>query len=213
MGLSILAGRDRISLENGFDLRLLSALEVLQARREAAELTGEDRERALCSNACLLARALERSEDGRPVFDSGRAVLAGLTVDEIAALAGRWSVFSRESGPGLDLSREELEGVKRDLSGDPGERLRWRVLRQFHALPSEERARSMKERDYLWCLANTLLDREEALGRLCPSCRSRALEERCPVCGKAEAEWGEGADNAAFDPGRFEELRGGGGGD
>lgn len=213
MGLSILAGQDRISLENGFDLRLLSALEVLQARREAAELTGEDRERALCSNACLLARALERSEDSRPVFDSGRAVLAGLTVEEIAALAGRWSMFSRESGPGLDLSREELEGVKRDLSGDPGERLRWRVLRQFHALPSEGRARSMKERDYLWCLANTLLDREETLGRLCPSCRTGALEERCPVCGKAEAEWGEGADNAAFDPGRFEKLRGGGGAD
>ncbi len=213
MGLSILAGQDRISLENGFDLRLLSALEVLQARREAAELTGEDRERALCSNACLLARALERSEDRRPVFDSGRAVLAGLTVEEIAALAGRWSMFSRESGPGLDLSREELEGVKRDLSGDPGERLRWRVLRQFHALPSEGRARSMKERDYLWCLANTLLDREETLGRLCPSCRTGALEERCPVCGKAEAEWGEGADNAAFDPGRFEKLRGGGGAD
>ncbi len=213
MGLSILAGQDRISLENGFDLRLLSALEVLQARREAAELTGEDRERALCSNACLLARALERSEDRRPVFDSGRAVLAGLTVEEIAALAGRWSMFSRESGPGLDLSREELEGVKRDLSGDPGERLRWRVLRQFHALPSEGRARSMKERDYLWCLANTLLDREETLGRLCPSCRTGALEERCPVCGKAEAEWGEGADNAAFDPDRFEKLRGGGGAD
>ena len=208
-----MAGQDRISLENGFDLRLLSALEVLQARREAAELTGEDRERALCSNACLLARALERSEDRRPVFDSGRAVLAGLTVEEIAALAGRWSMFSRESGPGLDLSREELEGVKRDLSGDPGERLRWRVLRQFHALPSEGRARSMKERDYLWCLANTLLDREETLGRLCPSCRTGALEERCPVCGKAEAEWGEGADNAAFDPGRFEKLRGGGGAD
>ena len=40
MGRSILAGRDRMSLENGFDLRLLSALEVLQARREADELAG-----------------------------------------------------------------------------------------------------------------------------------------------------------------------------
>ena len=36
MEYSILAGRDRISLNNGMDLRLLSALEVLQARREAA---------------------------------------------------------------------------------------------------------------------------------------------------------------------------------
>ena len=47
MGRSILAGRDRMSLENGFDLRLLSALEVLQARREAEELAGDGRERAL----------------------------------------------------------------------------------------------------------------------------------------------------------------------
>ena len=37
MGGSILAGRDRVSLDNGMELRLLSALEVLQARREAAE--------------------------------------------------------------------------------------------------------------------------------------------------------------------------------
>jgi len=211
VGLSILAGRDRICLENGFDLRLLSALEVLQARREAAELSGEDRERALCSNACLLARALERTEDGQPVFDSGRAVLAGLTVEEIAALAARWSAFSRESGPGLDLSQGELECVKENLAGDPGERLRWRVLRQFHALPTEKRSRDMKERDYLWCLANTLLDREEELDRLCPGCRVRALEERCPVCGRPAAEWGEGTANASFDQDRFEELRGGGG--
>ena len=83
MEYSILAGRDRISLNNGMDLRLLSALEVLQARREAAELAGEERERALCSNACLLARALEHSEDHSPVFSGGREVLSGLTVEEI----------------------------------------------------------------------------------------------------------------------------------
>lgn len=213
MGQSILAGRDRICLENGFDLRLLSALEVLQARREAAELACEDRERALCSNACLLARALERTEDRQPVFAGGRAALAGLTAEEIAALASRWSIFSRESGPGLDLSQEELERVKKDLSGDPGERLRWRVLRQFHALPAEDRARAMKERDYLWCLANTLLDREEELGRLCPTCQARVQEERCALCGRPAGEWGEETDNAAFDDSRFEELKGGGGAD
>ena len=114
MEYSILAGRDRISLNNGMDLRLLSALEVLQARREAAELAGEERERALCSNACLLARALEHSEDHRPVFSGGREVLSGLTVEEIAALAGRWDAFRRESDPGLDLNREELENVKKN---------------------------------------------------------------------------------------------------
>lgn len=114
MGLSILAGRDRISLGNGFDLRLLSALEVLQARREAEELFQGEGERALCSNACLLARALEKTEDRSPVFAGGREVLSGLTVEEIAALAGRWSSFRKENDPGLDLSREELENVKKN---------------------------------------------------------------------------------------------------
>ena len=114
MTASILAGRDRFSLDNGMDLRLLSALEVLQARREAGELAREDRERALCSNACLLARALERTEDHSPVFADGRAVLAGLTVEEIAALAGRWSRFCRAEDPGSDLSEEELENVKKN---------------------------------------------------------------------------------------------------
>ena len=48
------------------------------------------------------------------------------------------------------------------------------MLKQFGALPTEERARNMKGRDYLWCLTNLLLDREEELERLCPSCRARA---------------------------------------
>ena len=113
METSILARKDRVALDNGMELRLLSALEVLQARREAAELASEDRERALCSNACLLARALERSEDRTPVFADGWAVLAGLTVEEIAALAGRWAQLRRDEDPGLDLDREELETLKK----------------------------------------------------------------------------------------------------
>lgn len=208
MALSMLAGRDRLTLENGFDLRLLSALEVLQARREAGELAADGRERALCSNACLLARALERTEDRCAVFADGRAVLAGLTAAEIAALAGRWSAFCRENDPGLEVSQEELEQVRENLREDPGERLRWRVLRQFGALPTERRARAMKGRDYLWCLANALLDREEELGRLCPSCKARALEERCPVCGRPETQWS--GENPTFDLERFEQLKGGG---
>lgn len=113
MAGSILAQQDRISLDNGMDLRLLSALEVLQARREAAELAMGDRERALCSNACLLARALEKSEDCSPVFADGERVLAGLTVEEIAALSARWSAFHREFNPGLNLTQEELDNVKK----------------------------------------------------------------------------------------------------
>ena len=96
---SILAQKDRIDLGNGLQLRLLSALEVLQARREAAEL----------------ARALERTEDGTAVFADGRAVLAGLTVEEIGTLAARWSEFHREVNPGLNVSAEELENVKKNF--------------------------------------------------------------------------------------------------
>ena len=207
--MSILAGRDRIPLDNGMELRLLSALEALQARREGRELAGDGRERALCSNACLLARALERTEDRKPVFSSGREVLAGLTVAEIAALSARWAAFARESDPGLELSSPQLEELKGGLREDSGERLRWRVLRQFHALPSEDRARAMKGRDYLWCLANGILDREEALEGLCPACRSRALEEHCALCGQPAPQWG--AENAAFDLGRFMQLKEGSG--
>lgn len=109
---SILARQDRISLDNGMELRLLSALEVMQARREAAQLTGEDREKALCSNACLLARALEQG--GGPLFADGRAVLAALTVEEIAALSRRWGEFNREVNPGPGLDGEGLENVKKN---------------------------------------------------------------------------------------------------
>ena len=114
MAPSILAGQDRLPLNNGMELRLLSALEVLQARREAGELAQEDRERALCSNACLLARALEQAEDHTPVFPDGRAVLAALTVEEIAALAGRWARFRQENNPGLNLTDGELEELKKN---------------------------------------------------------------------------------------------------
>ena len=107
-----MARQDRVHLDNGMDLRLLSALEVLQARREAGELACEDRERALCSNACLLARALE--EDGKPVFSSGREALSALRVEEIAALAAAWGRFNREENPGLALGQEEAEVVKKN---------------------------------------------------------------------------------------------------
>ena len=117
MGLSILAQRDRIGLENGMELRLLSALEVLQARREAAELMQGERERALCSNACLLARALEY--EGKAVFPDGKAVLAGLTVEEISTLASRWGEFHREANPGLGVTEEELENVKKNSVPTP----------------------------------------------------------------------------------------------
>ena len=119
MWTSILARRDRMPLDNGMCLRLLSALEVLEARREAEELSTQDRERALCSNACLLARALERTENHTPVFPDGQSVLAGLTVEEIGALAARWAQLRRRSDPGLDVSQTELEELKKNFAGPP----------------------------------------------------------------------------------------------
>ena len=113
MRKNIGAGRERMRLEDGRELRLLSALEVLQARREAEELAQSDRERALCSNACLLSRALE-TQEGEPVFSSGREVLSGLRVEEIAALAATWSRFNREENPGLTMEAEQAEDVKKN---------------------------------------------------------------------------------------------------
>ena len=80
------------------------------------------------------------------------------------------------------------------------------MLRQFGALPTEERAKRMLDRDYLWCLAHSLLDREEELSRLCPSCRARAEERRCPVCGAPAQGW-EGEANPSFDEERFFRLK------
>lgn len=109
---SILARNDQMILDNGMHLRLLSAMEVLQARREAATMADERRERALCSNACLLARAL--TIDDEPVFQDGRAVLEGLTVAEIAALSRQWHDFDRAENPALNLEQQELETVKKN---------------------------------------------------------------------------------------------------
>jgi len=108
----ILARADRLELEDGRSLRLLAALEVLQARREADGLAQGESERALCANACLLARALER--EGAPVFAGGQGVLSRLTVGEIAALSSRWWAFNKKANPSPGIPEEELEKVKKN---------------------------------------------------------------------------------------------------
>ena len=64
----------------------------------------------------------------------------------------------------------------------------------------------MTERDFLWCALNLILDDEEELARLCPSCRDKAMEERCVSCGVPLAAW-EGAVNQGFDRARFERMK------
>ena len=115
MLLDFLAGPERMALNGRESLRLLSAMEVLQARREAEHLAAEGaRERALCSNACLLARALERG--GAPVYDSGQAVLEQMRVEEIAQLAAMWAEFNRKANPSAREGQEALEPIKKAWS-------------------------------------------------------------------------------------------------
>lgn len=64
----------------------------------------------------------------------------------------------------------------------------------------------MTDRDYLLCALHLILDEEERLELLCPSCRAKAEEERCPVCGERTQKSGEGI-NAAFDAQRFERMK------
>lgn len=79
------------------------------------------------------------------------------------------------------------------------------MLRTFRALPTEERVRAMKNRDFLWCALHLALDQEEDLDRLCPACRAEAESGRCPVCGGAVEDAAAGV-NDAFDLERFERL-------
>ena len=194
-------GLTALPLADGRSLRLLTAREVLEACREGAALEGE---KALNNNACLLARALVR--DGGPVYGSGRAVLEDLSPAEIEDLAGAWAAFDRRENPGLTAPVDRVEGLKSALKGLPQERLKWKVLRAFGVLPTEERARAMTGRDYLWCVLHLLLDEEEVLDRLCPACRAEVQQERCPVCGGAPGETSAEI-NGAFDWDRFQALR------
>ncbi len=109
------------------ELRLLSAREVLEARREGDALARDGRERALCRNACLIARALERK--GRPVFEDGRAALDGLRVEDIARLSDAWAAFNRECNPSPLDGEEALQRRKKAWST--------RVMSAFNGACSE----------------------------------------------------------------------------
>ena len=113
----MLTGRRRLRLKDGRSLRLLTAMEVLEARREAEELSKGEREKALCSNACLLSRALERR--GRPVFADGRTVLETLRVEEIETLATCWGEFNRKENPSATDGEGVISALKKVWSTRP----------------------------------------------------------------------------------------------
>lgn len=95
-------------------LRLLTAYEVLEARREAERMAQGDRERALCSNACLLARALVRR--GKPVYKSGEDVLKALTPGEIERLTKQWAEKNRAENPSPEDGEGRVEARKKAWS-------------------------------------------------------------------------------------------------
>ena len=108
------ADPDRVRVGGGRTLRLLSAREVLEARREGDKLALDGKERALCRNACLVARALERK--GRPVFDDGQAALDGLRVEDIQRLADAWAELNRASNPSPLADEQEIQRRKKAWS-------------------------------------------------------------------------------------------------
>lgn len=116
--LKLAAGRDVFPMPGGFGLRLLSAMEVLEAKREAAALAEANAEDgALCANACIIARAWVKQN--QPVFASGEAVLRGLSVSQILRLSRLWAEFDREENPGVHLAKEDLDALKKAWSTRP----------------------------------------------------------------------------------------------
>ena len=114
MGIGFWAGPERTDAGGGRTLRLLSAREVLEARREGDALARDGRERALCRNAGLVARALERK--GKPVFENGQAVMDTLRVEDIARLADAWAAFNRTYNPSPLDEEQEIERQKKAWS-------------------------------------------------------------------------------------------------
>lgn len=98
-------------------LRVVTARELLEARREAELLAKDGAERALCSNACLLARALER--DGRRLFTGGEAVLDALTPGEIEALSRQLGQMNRRENPSAEDGAEAVEQLKKAFGTRP----------------------------------------------------------------------------------------------
>ena len=100
-------------LGGGLTLRLLSAWETLQARQEAHNMEGDDVARALRSNACVVARSLEKG--GKALFEDGDEVMKRLTASQIGELARLWAEFDREENPAPTDSEERVQALKKAL--------------------------------------------------------------------------------------------------
>lgn len=202
--LDVLAGQ-RCLTRQGYELRILSAWELIQARQEARSLEGPEETLALRGNACILSRAVYRG--GMRLFSSGRSVLEGWSGEKIAQEMEAYRALADRVDP--DCGQEtRISALMEALEKEPMERIRWYVLKTFGVLPTESRARSMTEGDYLYCAVQLMLDNEEQKNKLCPTCRQKVEEHRCIRCGGAIED--EADRNPSFDLSRFEEMRQGG---
>ncbi|MFQ9860517.1 MAG: hypothetical protein ACLRWL_11585 [Evtepia gabavorous] len=201
--LRILTASPRQRLPGGVQLRLLTAQEVLEARRAATALAGRTRPGAVLQRlpggpggGSPGASGVWVRGGGSAQADGGPGGNSGPPVDGVLPGGG--------SG---DRTGEEPAGpAKKSLEHMPRQRLRWHVLKCFGALPTEERAKAMREEDYLWCAVNLLLDEEEVARQLCPQCREAAERARCPVCGRESGEMVR-EENPTFDWARFQALK------
>lgn len=186
----------------GYTLHLLTAWELMEAKKEAQELGTDPETAGLRNNAAILARAVRQGNSR--VFSSPEALIRQWSGERIAEEMTAYRKLSEKSEP--DWTDEALiEKLRNQLGEDWEARIRWKVLRKFGVLPSENRAKEMTRNDYLYCALQLMLEREEQLEMLCPQCRSQAEENHCSVCGKVLS--GEKGQNPAFDAKRFEELR------
>lgn len=166
--LTLFAGSGKRRLEDGWELRVVPAFAVLQARREALERSAQDDGAlGLWMNACVLARALYK--DGQRAFSDGEAVMQAASAEKIERWMQAYAALCREDNPAC--SEENARLAAQALGQEDYERLKWRVLKRFGVLPSEMRARHMTDREYLYCAAQLLLDEQEKLEAMCPACQ------------------------------------------
>ena len=162
------AKKERISLSCGeYFLCLLSVYDSLicsaQAEGLAQKLMKEgalqSEAEAVAENACLASFCLF-GQQGCRAFSSGEEALHALTLDDLSLTAAAYHRLRAEGGFARGLDAKALQDLKRRAS-DPMERIRWKVLSRFHALPNSRAARRMGDGDFLYCWIHMLLDWEE----------------------------------------------------
>ncbi len=169
-----------------YQLRLISAMEAIRAQQEAAAHGGD----GLWRNACVLAKALYRGK--KRVFSDGEALLRAMPAQTVACWMNAYHGLCRKQ---VENWQEEKEALGRDAWG----RLRWKAMRALGSFPNPNK---WTDGDFLYCILQLVLDGEEKLEQLCPSCREDLLKGGCPICGATVFE-----ENPNFDRERFEELK------